>query len=167
MFIQFWMVQRLTREIHDLRKKSSDLQVRITQYQNYANKLGQSSVLGADRLAALPPDLVSRVALFSQFAEQNSSMMASNHLMNMKACGLVPQGLTPQQQYQIEFSAYNQFKEQARKAMKQQEIAKLNEIEKEIQLEQNEIENQIKMKQEMLESHKKGLEDDIKNAFKS
>ena len=51
--------------------------------------------------------------------------------------------------------------------MKQQEIAKLNEIEKEIQLEQNEIENQIKMKQEMLESHKKGLEDDIKNAFKS
>ena len=87
--------------------------------------------------------------------------------MNMKACGLVPQGFTPQQQYQIEFSAYNQFKEQARKAMKQQEIAKLNEIEKEIQLEQNEIEAQINMKQEMLNSHKKGLEDDIKNAFKS
>ena len=49
-------------------------------------------------------------------------------------------------------SAFYQFKEQSMKALKQQEVEAMNEIEAEIQLELNTIESQLKSKRAMLES---------------
>ena len=50
----------------------------------------------------------------------------------MKMMGRVPYLNNPMMQMQLEMSAFRQFKEEALKALKQQEAAVLNEREKEI-----------------------------------
>ncbi len=88
-------------------------------------------------------------------------MSAMQNLQAMKAMGRVPFTGNPMTQMQIEMSAYNQFKEQALKDLKQQETAILNEKEKEIELEINELETRLKMKRSQLESYQKLHDDDI------
>ena len=66
-------------------------------------------------------------------------------------------------QGQYEMSAFAQFKEQSLKALKQQEIDALNEIEAEIQLELNSIEGQLKSKRAMLESCQGLLKEQVQN----
>ena len=51
-------------------------------------------------------------------------------------------------------SAFNNFKQQALKALKQQEASILNEKEKEIQLELNQMQMKLKEKQALLETYK-------------
>ena len=82
----------------------------------------------------------------------------------MKMMGRVPYVGNPMQQYQIEMSAFRQFKEEAMKAMKQQEVRIRNEKEKEIQLELNSIETRIKIKQTQLEAYKKSVSESAQNA---
>ena len=72
----------------------------------------------------------------------------------MKMMGRVPITPNPMMQMQIEMSAFRQFKQEALKALKQQEAATLNEVEKEIQLELNHIDQRIRMKQAELDSCK-------------
>ena len=57
-------------------------------------------------------------------------------------------------QQQYEMSAFNKFKEEALKALKQQESTILNEKEKEIQLEMNQLQMKLKEKQALLETYK-------------
>ena len=62
------------------------------------------------------------------------------NLQQMKMMGMVPMLQDPMMQQQYEMSAYNQFREQALKALKQQEITQMNEVEKEISQLDSEIE---------------------------
>ena len=57
-------------------------------------------------------------------------------------------------QMQLEMSAFNQFKQEALKALKQQEINQMNEVEKEIQLELNSIQQRLKQKEAQLQAYK-------------
>ena len=66
-------------------------------------------------------------------------------------------------QGQYEMSAFAQFKEQSLKALKQQEIDAMNEIEAEIQLQLNTIEGQLKSKRAMLDSCKNLLKEQVEN----
>ena len=164
MFIQFWMVQRLTREIHDLQRQQVEVYNRLSNFQNYAGKLGGSSILNINNIAGLSSELLPRAAMFAQYSDQASSMSAMQNLQMMKMMGRVPYVGNPMQQYQIEMSAFRQFKEEAMKAMKQQEVRIMNEKEKEIQLELNSIETRIKVKQAQLESYKKSVSESAQNA---
>lgn len=154
MLIAFWQVQRLTREINDLEKKAMDVRTRLSNHQKYASVLGGSNILTLGNLAGLSSDILPRASVFAQYSDQASSMSAMQNLQMMKMMGRVPMTPNPMMQMQIEMSAFRQFKEEAMKALKQQEAATLNEVEKEIQLELNQIEQRIKMKQAELESCK-------------
>ena len=154
MLIAFWQVQRLTREINSLEKQAMDVQTRLTNYQKYAGVLGGSSILNLSNIAGLSPELLPRASLFAQYSDQASSMSAMQNLQMMKMMGRVPYTGNQLMQMQIETSAFNQFKEQALKNLKQQEATVLNEKEKEIQLELNGIEQRLKMKRQQLESYK-------------
>ena len=154
MFIQFWMVQRLTREINDLERKQMEVYNRLSNFQKYASRLGGSSILNINNIAGLSSELLPRAAMFAQYSDQASSMSAMQNLQMMKMMGRVPFTNNPMMQMQLEMSAFRSFKEEAMKALKQQEAAKLNEIEKEIELELNHIEQRIKMKRAELESCK-------------
>ena len=164
MFIQFWMVQRLTREIHDLQRQQVEVYNRLSNFQKYAGKLGGSSILNINNIAGLSSELLPRAAMFAQYSDQASSMSAMQNLQMMKMMGRVPYVGNPMQQYQIEMSAFRQFKEEALKAMKQQEVRIKNEKEKEIQLELNSIETRIKVKQGQLEAYKKSVSESAQNA---
>ena len=164
MFIQFWMVQRLTREIHDLQRQQVEVYNRLSNFQKYAGKLGGSSILNINNIAGLSSELLPRAAMFAQYSDQASSMSAMQNLQMMKMMGRVPYVGNPMQQYQIEMSAFRQFKEEALKAMKQQEVRIMNEKEKEIQLELNSIETRIKVKQGQLEAYKKSVSESAQNA---
>ena len=164
MFIQFWMVQRLTREINDLERKQMEVYNRLSNFQKYASRLGGSSILNINNIAGLSSELLPRAAMFAQYSDQASSMSAMQNLQMMKMMGRIPYTGNPMQQYQIEMSAFRQFKEEALKAMKQQESQIMNEKEKEIQLELNSIETRMKMKQAQLEAYKKSASDDAQNA---
>ena len=155
MFVAFWMVQRLTREINSLEKEVMDRHQQLSNYQKYASRLGGSSIMNLNNIAGLSSDLLPRASLFAQYSDQASSMSAMQNLQAMKAMGRVPYTGDPNTQMQIEMSAYNQFKEQALKDLKQQEVAILNEKEKEIELELNELEQRLKIKRSQLESYKK------------
>ena len=74
--------------------------------------------------------------------------------------GRVPFTGNPMQQMQLEFSAFNQFKQEALKALKEQETAAMNEVEKEIQLELNDLEQQLNIKNKQLETYKQKASDD-------
>ena len=154
MLIAFWQVQRLTREINDLEKKAMDVRTRLSNHQKYASVLGGSNILTLGNLAGLSSDILPRASVFAQYSDQASSMSAMQNLQMMKMMGRVPMTPNPMMQMQIEMSAFRQFKEEAMKALKQQEAATLNEVEKEIQLELNQIEQRIKMKQAELQACK-------------
>ena len=154
MLVAFWQVQRLTREINDLQKRAMDVRIRLTNHQKYAGALGGSSILTLGNIAGLSSSILPRATLFAQYSDQASSMSAMQNLQAMKMMGRVPMTGNPMMQMQIEMSAFRQFKEEALKALKQQEAAVLNETEKEIQLELNHIEQSIQMKQAELDSCK-------------
>ena len=102
--------------------------------------------------------------MFAQYSDQASSMSAMQNLQMMKMMGRVPYVGNPIQQYQIEMSAFRQFKEEAMKAMKQQEVRIMNEKEKEIQLELNSIETRLKVKEAQLQAYKKSASESAENA---
>lgn len=154
MIVAFWQVQRLTRELNDLRKQAMQITTRLSNHQKYAGVLGGSSILNLNNLAGLSAEILPRATLFAQYSDQASSMSAMQGLQMMKMMGRVPITGNPQMQMQLEFSAFNQFKLQALKSLKQQEIMQMNEVEKEIQLELNNIEQRIKIKEKQLESYK-------------
>lgn len=164
MFISFWMIQRLTREINSLEKQAMDKHTELSHYQKYAGILGGSSIMNISNIAGLSPDLLPRASVFAQYSDQASSMSALNNLQMMQAMGRVPVTGNQMTDMQIQMSAYNQFKEQALKALKQQEVAILNEKEKEIELEVNYIEMQLKKKRAELDSYKQ-LHSDRINAM--
>ena len=154
MLVAFWQVQRLTREINDLEKKAMDVRTRLSNHQKYASALGGSSILTIGNIAGLSASILPRASIFAQYSDQASSMSAMQNLQMMKMMGRVPFTGNPMMQMQIEMSAFRQFKEEAMKQLKQQEVAVLNETEKEIQLELNQIEQRIKMKRAELDSCK-------------
>ena len=154
MFVAFWMVQRLTREINELQKSATDKQIQLSNHQKYAGRLGGSTNLTMNNLAGLSSSILPRASLFAQYADQASSMSAMQNLQMMKMMGRVPILQNPMMQMQLEMSAFNQFKQEALKALKQQEINQMNEVEKEIQLELNSIEQRLKMKRAELDSCK-------------
>ena len=154
MLIAFWQVQRLTREINDLEKQAMDVRTRLSNHQKYASVLGGSGILNLGNIAGLSAELLPRASIFAQYSDQASTMSAMQNLQMMKMMGRVPLAPNPMMQMQIEMSAFNQFKQEAMKALKQQEAATLNEVEKEIQLELNQIEQRLKMKRAELESCK-------------
>ena len=154
MLVAFWQVQRLTREINDLQKRAMDVRIQLTNHQKYAGVLGGSSLLTLGNLAGLSASILPRASLFAQYSDQASSMSAMQNLQMLKMMGRVPMTGNPMMQMQLEMSAFRQFKEEALKALKQQEAAVLNEKEKEIQLELNHIEQSIRMKQAELDSCK-------------
>jgi hypothetical protein len=81
-------------------------------------------------------------------------MSASQNLQMMKMMGHVPMLQDPMMQQQFEMSAFNRFREEALKALKQQETTILNEKEKEIQLELNQLQMKMKEKQALLQTYK-------------
>jgi len=164
MLVAFWMVQRLTREIHDLETQAMEKQTQLSHYQKYAGVLGGSSILNISNIAGLSTELLPRASIFAQYSDQASSMSAMQNLQMMKMMGRVPYTNNPMMQMQIEMSAYNQFKQEALKALKQQEIRVMNEKEQEIQLEMNAIEQRLKIKRAQLESYKNLASQQAENA---
>jgi len=158
MLVAFWMVQRLTREINDLQRQVMEKTNKLSNHQKYASRLGGSTILGLNNIAGLSPELLPRATMFAQYSDQASSMSAMQNLHMMKMMGRVPMTGNPMMQMQLEYSAFNQFKQEALKALKQQEITQMNEVEKEIQLELNSLEQKLKIKEKQLESYK-GLAD--------
>ena len=132
MLIAFWQVQRLTREINDLEKQAMDVRRRLSNHQKYASVLGGSSILTLGNLAGLSSEILPRASVFAQYSDQASSMSAMQNLQMMRMMGRVPITGNPMMQMQLEMSAFNMFKQEAMKALKQQEAATLNEVEKEI-----------------------------------
>ena len=166
MLMAFWEVQRLTREIHQLEYRAITVRNKLERYQKYAGVLGGSTTnsLNALNVAGLPPELRMRATVFSQYANQASSMSAMQNLQMAKMSGMVPVLGSPQQQYMYEWSAFNMYKQESMKALKQQETAMLNEMEAEIQLELNDIETRLKMKRASLESCKQLLSEQAKDS---
>ena len=154
MLVSFWMTQRLTREINTLEKQMMDKQIELSNYQKYANMLGSSSIINAGNIAGLSSGLIPRASLFAQYSNQASTMSAMQNVQQMKMMGMIPMLQNPMMQQQYEMSAFNNFKQQALKALKQQEAAILNEKEKEIQLELNQMQMKLKEKQALLETYK-------------
>jgi len=163
MFMAFWQVQKLTREINDLERDAMRVRTRLSHYQKYANRLGGSSIMSMGSVAGLSSELLPRATLFSQYANQASSMSAMQQLQMMKMSGMVPWTGNQATQMQYEMSAFARFKEQSMKALKQQEIDAMNEIEKEIELEMNSIDMQLKQKKAMRESCENLLKEEIQN----
>ena len=152
MLMAFWEVQRLTREISDLERQAMRVRNRLTHYQNYASKLGSTSVMAMGNIAGLSAELLPRATMFAQYSNQASSMSAMQQMQMYKMNGLVPWTGNQYTQMQYEMSAFARFKEQSMKALKQQEIDAMAEIEKEIELELNDIENRLKTKKAMKDS---------------
>jgi len=163
MLLSFWMVQRLTREINSLEKEVMDKHTQLSHYQKYASRLGGSSIMNLNNIAGLSSELLPRASLFAQYSDQASSMSAMQNLQMMKMNGMVPWTGNPMTQMQYEMSAFAQFREQSMKALKQQEIDAMNEIEKEIELELNAIEGQLKAKRAMKESCQGLLKEQVQN----
>lgn len=157
MFMPYYLVLRLTREIHDLESRMVRKQIEISNHQKYASRLGSSSILTLNNVAGLAPGIFPRASLFAQYSDQASSMSAMQNLQMMKMMGRVPMTGNPMMQMQIEMSAFNEFKQASLKALKDQEIAQMNEVEKQIQLELTSIEQKLKMKREQLKSYKELL----------
>ena len=81
-------------------------------------------------VAGLSAELLPRATMFAQYSNQASSMSAMQQLQMMKMNGMVPWTGNQMTQMQYEMSAFARFKEQSMKALKQQEIDVLNEVEK-------------------------------------
>ncbi len=163
MFMAFWQVQQLTREINNLELQEMRIRTRLNHYQKYAGRLGGSTIMRTHDLSGISAELLPRATMFAQYSDQASSMNAMQQLQVMKANGMVPWLNNPVMQGQYEMSAFAQFKEQSLKALKQQEIDAMNEIEAEIQLQLNAIEGQLKSKRAMLESCQSLLKEQVQN----
>ena len=163
MFMAFWQVQRLTREINDLERQAMTVRTRLSNYQKYAGRLGGSSIMTAGHISGLSAELLPRATMFAQYSNQASSLSAMQQLQMMKMGGMVPWTGNQMTQMQYEMSAFARFKEQSMKALKQQEIDALNEIEKEIELELNSIEGQLKTKRAMKESCQSLLKEQVQD----
>ena len=161
MLMAFWQVQRLTREINDLEREAMRVRTRLTHYQKYASQLGRSSIMTMDNIAGLSAELLPRATMFAQFSNQASSMSAMQQLQMMKMGGMVPWTGNQYTQMQFEMSAFARFREQSMKALKQQEIDAMSEIEKEIELEMNDIETRLKEKKAMRDSCQNLLKEEI------
>lgn len=153
MFVAFFMSQRLIKEINYLQKEVMKKTTELSQYQKYAGVLGGSSILGLNNLAGLSSKVLPRASLFAQYSDQASSMSAMQNLQAMKMMGRVPWTGNQLMQMQIEQSAFRQFKEQAMKELKRQEVAVMNEKEAEIQLELNSMQQRLKMKEAQLQNY--------------
>ena len=160
MLVAFWMQQRLTREINELEMQVMRKTMQLSKHQKYASRLGASSNLTLNNIAGLSPELLPRATMFANYSDQASSMSAMQQLQQLKMMGRVPFTGNPMQQMQLEFSAFNQFKQEALKALKEQETAAMNEVEKEIQLELNDLEQQLNIKNKQLETYKQKASDD-------
>jgi hypothetical protein len=115
-------------------------------------------------IAGLSAEILPRASLFAQYSDQASSMSAMQNLQMMKMMGRVPYTGNQMMDMQIQMSAYSQFKQEALKALKQQETNILNEKEKEIQLELNTIQQNLAIKKEQLQAYKQACKDAAKNA---
>ncbi len=164
MLMAFWQVQRLTREINVLERRAMEARTRLSHHQRYADALGKSSIMTMGHIAGLSAELLPRATMFAQFSNQASSMSAMQNLQMSKAMGMVPWLNNPMYQMQYEMSAFQRFKEESLKALKQQEVDALNEVEKEIQLEVNTIETRLKEKKAILESCKKLLDEEVRDS---
>ena len=164
MLMMFWEVQRLTREINQLEYQALKTRQRLTHYQKYAGRLGGSANLHLGNIAGLNSELTPRAMMFAQYANQASSMSAMQNLQMAKMQGLVPWTGNALSQYQLEMSAFARFKEESMKALKQQEVETLNEVEKEIELELNEIETRLQMKRASLQNCKQQLKEEAQDA---
>ena len=164
MLMAFWEVQRLTREINVLERQAIEVRTRLSHYERYADALGKSSIMTMGHVADVSPELLPRAIMFSQYSNQASSLSAMQNLQMSKAMGMVPWLNNPMYQMQYEMSAFAKFKEESMKALKQQEVDSMNEIEKEIQLEMNTIETRIKEKKALLESCKKLLDEEVRDS---
>lgn len=164
MFVAFWMLQRLTREINDIQKQIMDKQIELSHYTKYAGQLGGTTNLSINNIAGLSSDLVPRASVFAQYSDQASSMSAMQNLQMMKMMGRVPVTGNPMIDMQIQMSAYNQFKQEALKALKQQEVNAMNEKEKAVQLELNALQAQLQVKKSQIESYKQLVSDSAKAA---
>ena len=163
MLMAFWQVQRLTREINDLEREAIQVRTKLSHYQKYAGRLGSSSIMTMGNIAGLSAELIPRAAMFSQYANQASSMSAMQQLQMMKMSGMVPWTGNQMTQMQYEMSAFARFREESMKALKQQEIDAMSEIEKEIELEMNDIETRLKEKKAMRDSCQNLLKEEIQN----
>lgn len=163
MLLAFWQVQRLTREINDLEREEMRVRTRLSHYQKYAGKLGSSSIMTMGNIAGLSAELIPRATMFAQYSNQASSMSAMQQLQYYKMSGLVPWTGNQMTQMQYEMSAFARFKEESMKALKQQEVDAMSEIEKEIELELNAIEGQLKMKKAMKESCQNLLKEQVQD----
>ncbi len=143
--------------------REMQLRNKLNHYQIYAGRLGGSERLHANSISGLSAELLPRARMFAQYSDQASSMNAMQQLQMMKASGMVPWFNNQMMQGQYEMSAFAQFKEQSMKALKQQEIDAMNEIEKEIELELNAIEGQLKTKRAMKESCQNLLKEQVQN----
>ena len=100
---------------------------------------------------------VKPAGILSQGSEKDENMISLlklHTLQTMKMMGRVPYTGNIATQQQLEMSAFNQFKQESMKALKQQEASLLNEKEKEIQLEMNQMEQRLKMMNKQLETYK-------------
>ena len=163
MFMAFWQVQKLTREINLLELRAMKIRTRLNHYQKYAGRLGGSQRMQMHDVSGLSAELLPRAQMFAQYSDQASSMSAMQQLQMAKASGMVPWFNNQMMQGQYEMSAFAQFKEQSLKALKQQEIDAMNEIEAEIELELNAIEGQLKAKRAMKESCQSLLKEQVQN----
>ena len=91
-------------------------------------------------------------------------IMASQNLQMMQMMGRVPMTGNQMVDMQIQMSAFNQFKQESMKALKEQEKNVLSEKEKEMQLELNTIQTSIKIKQEQLQAYKQRVDKQAQNA---
>ena len=144
----------------DIAKK----QIELNHHQDYASVLGGSSLLHIGNLAGLSRDLLPRATMFAQYSDQASSMSAMQNLQAMKMMGRVPYTGNQLADYQIQMSAYNQFKEQALKNLKQQEIEVMNKKEREVQLELNDMNLQLQRKNKELETYKDLARNEVENS---
>ena len=163
MLMALWQVQKLTREINDLEREAMRVRTRLSNYQKYASRLGSSSIMTMGNVSGISAELLPRATMFAQYSNQASSMSAMQQLQMMKASGMVPWTGNQMTQMQYEMSAFARFREQSMKALKQQEIDAMSEIEKEIELEMNSIETQLKQKKAMKESCESLLKEEVQN----
>ena len=140
-----------------------DKQTELSHFQKYASVLGGTSVMTLGNIAGLSAGLLPRATLFSQYSDQVSSMTAMQNLQTMKMMGRVPYTGNIATQQQLEMSAFNQFKQEAMKQLKQQEANVLNEKEKEMQLEMNQMEQRLKIMNKQLETYKQLADKKVEN----
>lgn len=162
MLVEFWMTQMLTRELHDLKNQLIKRQTELSHLQRYASVLGSSDYIGVNNIAGLSPGLLPRASLFAQYANQASYMSATQNLNQARMMGMLPYAGNPMAQYQLEMSAFNNFRQEAVKALKQQESRMLAEKEKEIELEVNAITQEVQMKEAQLKAYKDRAKEEAK-----